>query len=418
MEAFGSYLLLRVLGHGGMGVVHVARSRLSGYPVVALKKLRTEVSDAPSFQERFSHECELALRLRHPRVVRVIDAGEVDGVPYIASELILGSDLSQLCKRLVSQNRRMPFQAMIRIVLDTLAALDYVHETRAADGLLMKVVHRDVTPNNIIVGHDAISRLVDFGLAKSCVSESMQLTGSGVLVGTPKFMAPEVVRGAPSNPTTDIYQVGAVVYRMLAGRGPYCGSIQKVLTSVLTEAPEPLHEIRPDLPFWFVRYVGRLMAPDASVRPRSAREAGLILVDEARRHGALWPRVMLGRWLRRLFLSEWTRQTENYRKDCEVDVTQVAERQHRSLRAVRSDSASSDGQDEGSESFFTGQGRTRALRAPRDGRYGTLSVDEVRTVHGPLALKMPSAPVASHDLTLPWPDGAGVRTTRIRIPKA
>ena len=323
MEIFGAYLLLRELGRGGMGVVYVARSRLSDHPVVAVKKLRPDVAHVPSFKERFEHECQLALRLRHPRIVEVLDAGRVDGVPYIASELIVGKDLGAISRELVRQRQEVPVEVAIRIMIDVLAGLDYVHEAHDPNGAPMALVHRDVTPTNVIVGYDGVSRLADFGLAKSALTDQLQLTASGVILGTPKFIAPEVARGGIADRRSDVYGLGAVVYRLLAGRGPHEGGVFDVFEAVLRRPPVPLEQIRPELPSWLVQFVNRLMAANPADRPQSARDAGLVLVHEARRRNVLVQRGNVGEWLGRLFDGECTRQKQAYRRDCEIDARLV-----------------------------------------------------------------------------------------------
>ena len=315
METFGSYRLLRLLGRGGMGVVYIARSRHPNHPVVALKKIRDDAARVPSFRERFQHECDLALRLDHPRIAEVVDAGRIDGTPYIASELILGKDLGAVSKRLASLGREASCQIAIRIVIDVLAGLDYVHGVQDSSGRPMRLVHRDVTPTNIIVGYDGASRLVDFGLAKSWLSEQLQITESGVILGTPKFVAPEIARGASAGPRSDLYGLGAVIYRLLTGRSPHEGTVMEVLEALLTKTPIHLQALRADLPDWFAKFVHSLLASKPDDRPQSAREAGLMLVEASRRHDALLPRTAIGRWLQDLFDDDCLRQTEDYCRD-------------------------------------------------------------------------------------------------------
>ena len=326
IEAFGPYLLLRVLGRGGMGVVYVARSRLPTHPVVALKRLRADAAQVDTFRQRFEHECDLALRLHHPRVVRVLDAGKIKGVPYIASELILGKDVGEITRRCARQGRSIPINVVVRIIIDLLTALDYVHHAHESGGAPLQLVHRDITPTNVLLGYDGVSRLADFGLAKSlCTEQALQLTGSEVILGTPKFMAPEVARGRPADQRSDLYGVGAVSYRMLVGCGPYEGGIGEVFKAVLTQPPTPMQDLQPDLPKWLLSQIERLMARDPLERPSSAREAGLMLVEEARRHGAILSRVNIGLWLQGLFYDECTRQTDEFLRDREVDLDLTAE---------------------------------------------------------------------------------------------
>ena len=322
-EPFGPYLLLRPLGRGGMGVVYVARSRRTDHPILAVKRLRADAAQVPSFRERFDHECALALRLRHPRVVHALDAGEVDGVPYVASELIAGQDIGAIAERLSQEGRGAPIKVAIRVVIDMLAALDYVHQAHEPTGRPLQLVHRDVTPGNVLVGYDGISRLADFGLAKSFLTEQLQLTVTGTILGTPKFLAPEVALGESAGPRSDLYGLGAVIYRLLVGRGPYDGDAREALEGVLSGPPRAIDTLRPDLPAWFVDTVKRLMARDPQDRPSSARIAGMHLVKEARRADALLPRNRVGQWLKDLFSEEWNRASDNMKRDLAVDVSLV-----------------------------------------------------------------------------------------------
>ncbi len=322
-EPFGPYLLLRPLGRGGMGVVYVARSRQTDHPLVALKRLRADSALVPSFKERFEHECALALRLQHPRLVQALDAGEVDGVPYVASELIVGQDVGAISERLLGLGRGAPVKVATRLMIDMLAGLDYVHQAHEPTGRPLRLVHRDVTPGNVLVGYDGFGRLADFGLAKSLLTEQLQLTATGTILGTPKFLAPEVALGEAADLRSDLYGLGAVIYRLLVGRGPYDGEPRAVLEALLSGPPRPLDALRPDLPPWFSNIIARLMARDPKARPASAREAGLLLVEESRRHDSILPRAKLGQWLKDLFADEWVLQTEALAKDRKVDIARI-----------------------------------------------------------------------------------------------
>ena len=336
-EPFGPYLLLRPLGRGGMGVVYVARSRRSDHPIVALKRLRADTARVPSFRERFEHECALALRLRHPRLVQALDAGDVAGVPYVASELIHGLDVGAIAENLRNRGRGAPIKFAVRIMVDLLAGLDYVHEAREPTGRPLQLVHRDLTPGNVLVGYDGFSRLADFGLAKSLLTEDLQLTATGTILGTPKFLAPEVAQGATADPRADLYGLGAVIYRLLVGSGPYDGEPREVLEAVLTGPPKPLTTLRPDLPKWFVELLDKLMAREPERRASSAREIGTELLQLARQHDALLSRPRAGQFLRDLFSDEYARQSADLRRDRAVDVSLVptADKGTRVLRAPK-----------------------------------------------------------------------------------
>ncbi|MEO1229007.1 MAG: serine/threonine-protein kinase [Myxococcota bacterium] len=327
MEKFGPYHLLRVLGRGGMGIVYVARSEAPGAPLVALKKLRADAAQVPEFRERFERECQVARSLRHPRIVRVLDSGHVDGVAYLASELVLGKDIGALAEQLSARGQTIPHQLAIRITVDVLAALAYLHEIDAPSGRSLGLVHRDIAPTNIFVGYDGVARLGDFGLAKARGASSMQLTDLGVIMGTPTYMAPEVARGEPADARTDLYGLGAVIYRLLAGRLPYEGHLHEILTALLRGGPTPPSlDVEPRLPLWFGAYVHGLMATNPRQRPVSARSAARELVAEARRYKSLATRGEVSRWLRDLFGEECTRQVQSYRRDRDFELDPLCPR--------------------------------------------------------------------------------------------
>ena len=235
-----------------MGEVFVARTPWPKNPVAAVKRLRPDVARVPTFEERFQHEAELSVRLSHGNVVSTLNVGSVEGQLYVASELILGKDAGLIADRLRERGQGGPAAVAIRLLLDTLSGLAYVHGVRDKDGKTLKLVHRDVTPGNVLVGYDGTARVADFGLAKSVLTEKSKLTNHGEILGTPHYLAPEVIRGEQASPVSDLYGLGAVMYRFLTGIAPHQGSTAEVLLKVLTEEPRPLSDLRPDLPPWLV----------------------------------------------------------------------------------------------------------------------------------------------------------------------
>ncbi len=287
-----------------MGEVYVARTPWPHHPVAALKRLRPDVAKVPTFAERFQHEAELSVRLAHPNVVATLDVGSVDGQLYVASELVMGKDTGYVADRLRERGQGGPAAVGVRLLLDGLAGLAYVHGAQEADGKPLRLVHRDMTPGNLLVGYDGIARLADFGLAKSLLTEKSNLTNHGEILGTPHYLPPEVVRGESAGPAADLYGLGAVTYRFLTGIAPHQGSTAEVLMKVLSEAPRPLGELRPDLPPWLATFVHRLMEKDPRRRPQDATPLFELLQAEARGAGLLVGRPQVGRWLASLFAPE------------------------------------------------------------------------------------------------------------------
>ncbi|MFJ4787435.1 serine/threonine-protein kinase [Streptomyces sp. NPDC088794] len=234
------YRIEREIGRGGMAVVYRARDlRLDR--AVALKLLAPELARNDTFRLRFTHESRAAAAIDHPHIVPVFEAGETDGVLYIAMRYVEGSDLRHLLDR---QGPLAP-PAALRIAAQVASALDAAHD----HGL----VHRDVKPGNILVArgtdsdHPEHVYLTDFGLTK----KSLSLTGFtsvGQFVGTLDYVAPEQISGRPVDGRCDVYGLACVVYESLAGRPPFCrDDDMALLWAHQYDEPPPLTESRPDL---------------------------------------------------------------------------------------------------------------------------------------------------------------------------
>jgi eukaryotic-like serine/threonine-protein kinase len=317
-QRFGPFVIVRTLGRGGMGEVFVARTPWPRDPVAAVKRLRPDVARLPTFVERFKHEAALAVRLSHPRIVRTLDVASVGDQMYVASELIFGKDAGYIADRLRQRGRWGPAEVAIRLLLDGLEGLAYVHRAEDQDGSPLNLVHRDITPGNVLLGYDGSVRLADFGLAKSSLNRDLNLTHVGEVLGTPNYVAPEVVDGAPATPASDLYGLGAVIYRFLAGVPPHQGNPTDVLTSVLRNEPAPLSEIRPDLDPWLADRIHRLLDKDPQQRPARAAEVHRDLRTLAVDAGLLVPRTSIGQWLAQLF--ELEQQQEAAERERLVDL--------------------------------------------------------------------------------------------------
>ena len=293
-----------------MGEVCIARTPWRKQPVAAVKRLRADVARVPTFAERFQHESELAVRLDHGNVVGTLDVGSVNGQLYVASELVLGKDTGIIADRLREREQGGPAAVAVRLLLDVLAGLAYVHEARDIDGAPLALVHRDITPGNVLIGYDGVARLADFGLAKSLLTERANLTQHGEILGTPSYLAPEIIQGQEATVSSDLYGLGAVVYRFLTGVAPYYGTTAEVLYKVVSEDPTPLLALRPDLSPWLASFVHTLLAKDPSRRPSDARGLVAALAAEAQTAGLLVPRSAVGQWLADLFELERLQELE------------------------------------------------------------------------------------------------------------
>jgi serine/threonine-protein kinase len=258
------YRIDGTLGQGGMGTVYRA-TQLSLERQVALKVLTPQLSSDPTFRERFRREGLLQAALDHPHVVTVYEAGEADNRLFLAMQMIEGPTLADLVLRHELDNRRA-----LRLLTQVADALDAAH----AKGL----IHRDVKPQNVLVGAGDHAYLADFGLTKGESNSTM--TATGFFVGTIDYIAPEQARGERATPRSDVYALAAVLCECLTGQVPYVrGSEERVLIAHLSEPPPRPSQVRSHLPEAIDEVVARGMAKDPDARPSSAGE----LLLQARR---------------------------------------------------------------------------------------------------------------------------------------
>src|SRR5437868_2851337 len=225
----GRYEIAGTLGKGAMGVVYKATDPTIGR-AVALKTTRLDVhgTDAEELLKRFRNEARLAGVLLHPHIVTVFDAGETDGLFYIAMEYIEGQTLHKL----LSKQHKLPVDQIISIARQVCAGLD------CAAG--HKVVHRDVKPANIMMVADGTAKIMDFGIAKA----GGGLTSTGQVLGTPNYMSPEQVRGWPLDGRSDLFSFGVILYEMVTGQKPFTGdNVTTIIYKIIHEDPIPPREL-------------------------------------------------------------------------------------------------------------------------------------------------------------------------------
>ena len=254
----GRYRLGRPLGHGGMATVFAAGDEELQRPV-AVKLLAESIGRDPDLRARFLREARLAARLSHPNVVRVFDAGEADGRPYIVMELVDGETVADLLAR---RGRLDPAEA-VALGRQAAAGLQHAHDA----GL----VHRDVKPQNLLLRPDGKLEIADFGIARA--AETTRLTLAGTVLGTAAYLAPEQALGEDVGPAADVYSLGAVLYELLAGEPPFRF---ESLGQLASERPplRPLRELAPDVPQALEDVVMRTLARNPAYRTASAAELG------------------------------------------------------------------------------------------------------------------------------------------------
>lgn len=214
----GRYETLRVIASGGMATVHLARALGAGgfERLVAIKVMHPHIAREPEFVDMFLDEGRLAASIHHPNVVGTIDVQRDEGGLFIVMDYVEGAALQLIWRELWAQGQTIPLPITLRIFLDVLAGLHAAHELCGADGEPLYLVHRDVSPQNILVGVDGVARLTDFGVARA--RSRLASTQGGQLKGKLTYMAPEQVRAEAVDRRTDIYAAGVVLWEMLAGR--------------------------------------------------------------------------------------------------------------------------------------------------------------------------------------------------------
>ena len=265
-DTLGPYRLDEVLGEGGMGLVFKA-TRESDGEVVALKVMRFELIEDPVFGRRFEQEARAASEVSEPHLVPVLEAGQAEGRRYLASKFIEGETLDDKL-----EDGPLGVVDTARWAQDVGAGLTALHEAG--------IVHRDLKPGNIIIESGGTAMLTDFGLAKG--RAYTVLTKPGQVMGTLDYLAPELIKGSPATPATDIYALGCTIYECIAGQPPFADKegIQVGLAHV-AEPPPDLSEFRDDLPPGFAEAVLSALAKEPEQRPPSAVEYGRLLAEAA-----------------------------------------------------------------------------------------------------------------------------------------
>jgi serine/threonine protein kinase len=261
-KTLGDFHVLRRLGEGGMGQVYLAE-QVSLKRKVALKLLKADLAANPTALQRFKAEAEAVARATHANIVQVYTIAEENGLHYMALEYVEGRNLRDyLAKKGPPQA-----QLALSIMRQCAAALQRASE--------LGIVHRDIKPDNILLTRKGEVKIADFGLSRDLSGEGqpLNLTGSGVTMGTPLYMSPEQVKGLKVDARTDIYSLGVTCYHMLAGEPPFRGATAfDVALQHVQATPRPLQGVRPDLPADLCAIVHKMMAKNPDERYPTGRD--------------------------------------------------------------------------------------------------------------------------------------------------
>jgi serine/threonine-protein kinase len=267
---FGEFSLLRKLGAGGMGEVFLARpdGRADLPAQVALKRILPAMSRNEIFCRDFLDEARVACLISHPGVTRAFDVGMSDGLLYLVMEHVDGITLRECEEAAKRRGVRVSWPEVAATGLQLCEALTYAHAAKGPDGKALGLVHRDVTPANVMIDRAGRVKLLDFGIAKATVA--YQQTMPGTVWASLRYAAPEVLLGRPADPRTDVYGAAITLYELAAGQPAFDGPIDTLRNLVLHERPPRLSALHADVPVAFADVLDAALAKEPSQRPQSS----------------------------------------------------------------------------------------------------------------------------------------------------
>jgi serine/threonine protein kinase len=309
----GRYEVLKHLASGGMADVLIARATgIENFERhVVIKQIRAEQARDQAYVTMFLNEARLAASLHHANIVQVHDVGQEAGEYFFAMEYVHGEDLRSLLTLLASKKLVMPIEHVVTIVTSAAAGLHYAHELRGQDRKPLGIVHRDVSPANILVGYDGNVKLVDFGIAKASSRVSIE-TNSGTLKGKVAYMAPEQCIGMPVDRRSDVFALGIVLYELVTVRRLFKAETDFLTMAMITagEIPKP-STIRPDLPAELEGIILKALSMTPEDRFQTAEEMRLALEEFAGHANLRTSTTMLGDFL----VKQFGRRTEPWMVD-------------------------------------------------------------------------------------------------------
>nr|MBP7382884.1 serine/threonine protein kinase [Myxococcota bacterium] len=286
-ELFGKYEILGRLNTGGMGEILLARQKgvAGSERTVIIKMMLPHLISDPEFVDRFTDESRIAASLAHGNIVQVFESGCWEGRFYMVMEFVDGPDLKDVLTRVgrdVDLNRWLPFT--VHVLSETAKALTYAYNRRDENDRPMRVVHRDVSPSNILVSRQGLVKLTDFGVAKATGRTSVTMPGK--LHGKVCYMAPEQVRGMECDHRSDVFSLGVIGYEMLSGRRPFdadsdVGVLEKIRSMTFVD----LAEAAPAVPAELCAIVSKAMAADPDSRWQTSEEFSAALLGWAHASG-------------------------------------------------------------------------------------------------------------------------------------
>ncbi|HTQ46483.1 MAG TPA: serine/threonine-protein kinase [Polyangiaceae bacterium] len=310
---FGKYTLIRKLASGGMAELFLALQKsVAGFEkLVVIKRILPAMNQDRAFIDMLLHEARVAATLSHPNVVQVFDVGEVDGTYFIAMEHVHGEDLRSIVRQMKKKEEtEFPLEHALAILLGMCAGLAYAHEKRDLDGTPLHIVHRDVSPQNVLVTFTGDVKIVDFGIAKSDAARPGQ-SESGRLKGKIPYMSPEQARGERVDWRTDVFAAGTMLFELTTGKRLFKGASEFESLKLICEREYPTpSQVRDGYPPELEAVVMRALEKKREDRWQSAREMQAAIEQFVRAERVPVSNIALSQFMQRLFAEKLAAQKE------------------------------------------------------------------------------------------------------------
>jgi len=323
---FGKYYLLERINVGGMAEVFKAKTvGVEGFErIVALKRILPSIAEDEEFITMFIDEAKIAVQLQHANIAQIFDLGKVDDSYFIALEYVNGRDLRGIFDDLRKQGQVMPMPQVCHLIMQLCEGLDYAHNKRDAQGRDLNLVHRDVSPQNVLISYEGEVKLIDFGIAKAAGKASK--TQAGILKGKFGYMSPEQVRGLPIDRRSDIFALGIVLYEMLTSERLFIGESDfSTLEKVRNVEIIPPSSFNSDIPDKLERIVLKALEKNVEDRYQNAIDLHDDLQMFMHSVGLFASRKDLSAWMKRTFADDISQSGEGAEVDDDVEEIEEVE---------------------------------------------------------------------------------------------
>jgi serine/threonine-protein kinase len=333
---FGKYQLLRKIASGGMGQVFLALEKGAGFErLVVLKLILPHLSEDEEFLTMFLEEARLVARLAHPNLITILDLTEIDNRYCLAMEYVQGEDVRRLEKHARVAGKPLPVGLALRIIAEAAAGLDYAHQARDAQGKPLRLVHRDVSPQNILVGFDGGVKVIDFGVAKAAGSTSQ--TATGVLKGKYPYMSPEQANGQYVDARSDLFALGVVLWELITGRRLFKGESDLMTLRLVRDCQVPApSQLNPKLPPGLDELVLKALAPSPDARFSDCAAFRLAIEDYILQYRLPASSAHLSAYLRDLYAERISRESDPLNLDQLAEDADLDSKSNPSRSSVRS----------------------------------------------------------------------------------